>query len=299
MKRIFALILVLALAGSLAVPVFAEDAPLLILDNPTSVYVVDDADLLTSEEEARLEESAREISQRQACDVVLGTASYLNGATPMEYADDYFDYNGYGYGEDRTGILLLVSMEDRDVWVSTRGEAIQAFTDDGIQYLIEQLFNDLSYGDYAGAFSTYYETADTMLSVYRGTASTQEAEDFNESFDDFVSDSENEWNEARESNRTGRILFRTVIALVIGLLGAFIPMSVLKSQVRNVHMKTNAANYMRPNSLNLTRNRDVYLYANTTSRVIETNRGNGGGHGGSSVHISSSGATHGGGGRKF
>ena len=49
--------------------------------------------------------------------------------------------------------------------------------------------------------------------------------------------------------------------------------------------------------MHLDRNRDIYLYANVTSRVIETNRGSGGG--GSSVHISSSGATHGGGGGKF
>lgn len=29
----------------------------------------------------------------------------LDGSTPMEYADDYYDYNGYGFGAGKDGIL--------------------------------------------------------------------------------------------------------------------------------------------------------------------------------------------------
>ena len=50
-------------------------------------------------------------------DLVVVTANTLGGKSPMEYADDYYDYNGY----TDDGALLLVSMEDRDWWISTKG----------------------------------------------------------------------------------------------------------------------------------------------------------------------------------
>lgn len=300
MKRAFALLLALALGACLRVPALAADeTPLLILDNPQTAYVVDEADLLTEEEETELETLAEEISRRQECDVVLVTANTLNGATPMDYADDYFDYNGYGYGPDRTGLLLLISMEERDWWISTRGEAIQAFTDTGIQYLGDKFLSSLSYGDYEDAFAAYFETADQMLSIYRGTLSDQEAEAYNQDFQDFEEEYYGEdWEDNREMEGAGHGLLRIILTAVIALAGPIIPISAQVAQIKNVRKKDNAASYLQRDSLRLNRNRDVYLYANTTSRVIETNRSSGG-HGGSSVHISSSGASHGGGGGKF
>ena len=40
------------------------------------------------------------------------TAGSLNGKTATKYADDYFDYNGYGLGNEKDGILLLISMKN-------------------------------------------------------------------------------------------------------------------------------------------------------------------------------------------
>lgn len=52
------------------------------------------------------------------------TEESINGAEPMDYADDYFDYKGYGMGEDKSGILFLVTMSERKFWMSTHGDAI-------------------------------------------------------------------------------------------------------------------------------------------------------------------------------
>ena len=67
------------------------------------------------------------------------TADTINGETPMAYADDYYDYNGYGAGADNDGILLLLSMEDRDWWISTTGYGIDAFTDYGIDVIGDEI----------------------------------------------------------------------------------------------------------------------------------------------------------------
>ena len=83
------------------------------------------------------------------------TAKTLNGATPASYADDTYDYNGYGYGNNRDGLLLLISMEDRDWYISTTGYGITAFTDAGIQYIGNKIKEHLSDGDYDAAFNSF------------------------------------------------------------------------------------------------------------------------------------------------
>ena len=145
MKRIITLFLSLLLLACLPLSVFAtENDTVLTVGSSNAAYVVDDADLLSASEASELSSIAEEISRRQQCDVVILTVDSLGGKSATAYADDYFDYNGYGYGADRSGILFLLSMEERDWWMSTRGSAIQAFTDDGIQYLFSKCKSNIS-----------------------------------------------------------------------------------------------------------------------------------------------------------
>ena len=110
-KILFAGIICLLLMTPLSLNVSAE-----LLDESLP-RVVDDADLLTENEEKSLENQIKAITDEYDFDVVLVTADTLGGKSPMEYADDYYDYNGYGANKDCDGVLLLVSMEDRDWWI--------------------------------------------------------------------------------------------------------------------------------------------------------------------------------------
>ena len=130
-KRLYIILFTLILSTMCVMPVFAQ--------NEMAAYVVDDAELLTDSEESSLNETLKEISNRQNCQVVVVTTNSLDGKSTEAYADDYYDYNGYG--ED--GIVLLVSMEDRDYWMSTHGFAIRAFTDAGIEYIQNKFLDDL------------------------------------------------------------------------------------------------------------------------------------------------------------
>ena len=153
-KRILAMIFVLALCFCTVIPAFAVDA-----DGFVSEYerVQDMAQLLSESERAALIKTLDELSERQKMDVIVVTTKTLDGKKPMEYADDIYDYCKYGYGEKRDGLLFLVSMEDRDWWISTCGYGITAFTDAGIQYIGEQMVEDLGDGNYAAAFNTFAE----------------------------------------------------------------------------------------------------------------------------------------------
>ena len=124
MKKMVSISIVLLLIALLCVSAFAAEKPLL----------VDDVGFLKSEEASEVETRLETLSDQLDLDVVIVTTKDLQGKSKMDYADDYFDYNGYGEGRqgDRSGVLLLVyqtSTGSTERWISTRGYGITAFTD--------------------------------------------------------------------------------------------------------------------------------------------------------------------------
>ncbi len=236
--------------------------------------LVDNADLLADSEESDLLAKLDEISERQQMDVVVVTINSLEGKTATEYADDFYDYNGYGFGKTRDGILLLVAMDDREWAISTCGSGIQTFTDAGQEYMVDQFKPDLSEGYYADAFNIFADTCD-----------------------DFMAQAESHEPYDRGNMPKGEfpLLTNLAIALVIGFIIALIVVSVMKSDLKSVRAQKNASNYTVPNSMRLTKNMDLFLYhvVTKTARPKDDDNSFGGG-GGSSVHVGSSGSSHGG-----
>ena len=149
-KRLFGILFVIFLCLSLSLSVFAQDnAPLL----------VDNADLLTDNQESELLSKLERIRKEYDMDVVVVTTDDLDGETPRNYADDFYDYNGYA--DD--GILLLISMEDSDWYISTSGFGITAVTDAGRKYMADQFTDDLSKENYCDAFITYADFCDDFI----------------------------------------------------------------------------------------------------------------------------------------
>ena len=73
----------------------------------TLPLLVDNADLISSDEEATLLARLEAFTEKHEMEIAVVTVSDLEGKTVEEYGDDFYDYNGYGYGEDdderRTG----------------------------------------------------------------------------------------------------------------------------------------------------------------------------------------------------
>ncbi|MBP5153661.1 MAG: TPM domain-containing protein [Lachnospiraceae bacterium] len=127
--------------------------------------IIDEGDLLTEAEEKELEARSSAIRSEHGTDLVVLTTNDLHGKNIMDVADDYYDYNGYGVGSDRTGILLVISVEpgDRQYWLSTCGSDIRRFKDeieDMKSVLVSYLKNG-RYGDAAKAFMDYVESVYT------------------------------------------------------------------------------------------------------------------------------------------
>lgn len=285
-------ILLLLLSFSLLLPVTVHAA------NPK---VIDDADLLTNQETDLLESSAQSLADTYQMDVVILTVDSLGGKTSEAYADDYFDYNGYGIGDDFSGILLLVSMEQRDWSISTCGEAIYAVTDYGIESLAEVFLPYLSNGRYYDAFRIYLQELETYFKAYR---SGDPIDGYIGSYDGpgtYQPGTQDEIVYYEEPFGFSDVMVRLLVALVIGAVIAGIVLLVMRGRMNTAKQQSGAKNYMVSGSYNLYRCQDFYLYSRTSRTRKQENNSSGGhgGGGGSSVHHSSSGRSHGGGHGKF
>ena len=240
----------------------------------------DGADLLSAEDEAALLDRLNTLSESLQFDVVIVTAKAIGERSPMEFADDYYDYNGFGYnGVDKDGCLLLISMADRDWWVSTRGEGITALDSD---YFIsclktDDFMEDLKAGNYDDSFTRFTELVEDFV--------TEARED-----QPYTSDHRyNDW----ENKKAG-----IGISLIIGLIvAAIVTATVRRGYVHAVRKKADAGSYLVNGSMRLTQSTDHFMYTHVDRTRRQTESSSSGGGGG--THTSSSGATHGGGGGKF
>ncbi|MDD2981050.1 MAG: TPM domain-containing protein [Hespellia sp.] len=235
--------------------------------------VVDEADLLTDEEERQLDDEISQIVTARSFDIVILTVPGLEGKSTESYADDYYDENGYGMGEDKDGVLFLVSMEDHDYYTSTCGYGLDAFTDYGIEEIGDHVASYLSDEEYFDGFEKFV----SMTEEYLDAAEAGTPYDVDNKYED-----------------PKNYFLRELIALVVSLGIGFVCVMVMKSQMNTARPQTQAASYEKDGSYELTRQRDTFMYMNVT-REKKAEKSSGG----SSSHTSSGGATHGGGGGKF
>ena len=256
-RKLFTLMLILCMVAGLTLTAYAA-----------SSHLVDSAGLLTSTDAASLESKLFQISDRHNVDVVIVTVDSTDGKSLMDFADDYYDYNGYR----ADGILLLVSMENSDWWVSTTGYGITAITDAGLEYMSDRFVSYLSDGEFAEGFDAFADLCDEFITQAKNG---DPYDNHNLPKDPF------------------RLVKNLIIALVIGIVAAWFTTGRMKAKLKTVHQQAKADDYIASGSLQLTHSRDLFLYTHLDRREKSESSS------GSSTHTSSSGTTHGGGGGKF
>lgn len=228
-KRIVAVLLLLVIC--FAIPVSAETDKELL---------VDQANLLTEAEADKLERELERISDRYDVDVVVLTVYSLGYQSSQAYADDFFDYKGYGRGSNRDGILLLVSTERNDWCISTSGSCQKDFDDNALDQIEDSILPNLRVGDFNEAFIAFVEECEQTLKF------------------DFAK--------------------HILIAIVVGVVVALIVTGIFRSQLKSVKFQSGASNYVRPGSMNVTKSQDIFLYKNVSRRPKPQNNSSSGGH---------------------
>ena len=244
--------------------------------------VIDKADLFNETEVTLLENNIKDISDKYNIDIVIVTTDDVNGKSSRDYADDFFDYEGYGLGNDYSGVLLLINMDDREVYISTSGKGERYFTDDRIESILDNLYRYLSDGQYFDGAEEFLSNTKKYLN--KGIPSNQYTVDENGNI----------------VLSTEEVMKRIGIAILISLGISSVVCAVVVATYKKPAVLPEET-YVDKNSITFTKRSDRFISTHTTSRKIpKDNGGSSSGSGGrSTTHTSSSGRSHGGGGKSF
>ena len=241
MKRVFSALLALILCTMLTVSVSAAQMPRLM----------DGADLLTDSQEAELLERLDAVSAELQTDVVIITLESCGGYSADEVIQAFYDQYGYGYGGNRDGVMLLLSMAERDWRILCNGFAADAITPSERDEIGDHIVEELSAGEYMEAFMEF-----TSLCRYE-----------------------------IEGERNGfpfNFGLSLAVSVVIGFVVALIATGIMRSKLKSVRSQTGAREYTRPGSMQLTRSSDLFLYRtmNRRRKPQQSSSGSRGGGGG-------------------
>ena len=212
-------------------------------------FLYDEADLLTDEQEAELVKKLTEVSHATNAQVVIATMATMDGGDIDSFVDYLYDSMGFGYGENHDGVLLLVCMDPREYRILSNGYAGTAIGPDQIDTLCDFMETYLPNGHYVAAFNSFADQCGEFLEYY------QMGSPF----------------------KVGKNL---AISLIIGIIAGLIVAFVLKSQLKSVRKQDQAHRYVKPGSMTVDIQYDIFLYRTVTrtqkqKRVESTSSGSG------------------------
>lgn len=244
-------------------------------NNAPAERVYDYADVLTDREEEKLRKKIAEVEALGHFDVILVTINQVMETSGvswedamMNYADDFYDYNQYGYDMVHgDGVLLLDNWYEGQggSWLCTTGRVYEQFSTFDIDDVLDEV---------------YYYVEDDPYTAYC-------------SYIDMVA--EKMCGEEYKPQLSVGVLY--VVPLLIALI--YLVINLNQKEAENT---VQANTYVAEGRPRMCGQADTFIRKNVTSRHIERSSGGGGGgrssggRGGS--HRSSSGVSHGGGGRR-
>jgi uncharacterized membrane protein YgcG len=236
--------------------------------DPDAPRVVDNADIFSDQEERALTQQLSALREKYNADFVLLTDDNTYDFSHDAYAADYYIFNGYGVGQNSTGMILFICMEPgyRGFWYGGTGDCENLFTGKNNNRLEDQLYDYMVDGNYAAGVEQYFNNVDKLFATGRVP---------------------------RTSGENVKLLG---ISGIIGAVIGFIVLTVLRSGMKTVAVASSADSYLAPGSFQLTHSQDIFLHRSVSRTLRESSSRSSGGGGKTS---SSSGHSFSGGGRRF
>lgn len=276
------------------------------------IKVYDFASLFNLDEVENLQEAATSLAEKYQMDVGIVTTDDAQGKSAMDYADDFYDQNDFGYGVDKDGVLFLIDMDNREIYISTCGKGISYFTDLRISQMLDSIYYFVSDGNYYDAATDFLDQVTLYLD--KGIPSNQNTVErpFSDPREDYHNPYMQEPLPSHKpfTTRLGQPLTTKSITLsiVASLIGAFILALISRGIVCYMYKHPyRTTPQTKPDDLSIRyiQREDRFVTSHTTKVKIQRNNPPGSGPGSfnasgrSSMHHSSGGHSHGGGGRKF
>lgn len=143
-------------------------------DNTLKIY--DYAKLIPDDKEKEIYNMIKKFISKYNMDMAIVTINENPKSSSMGYADDFYDYNDFGVGVNKNGLLFLIDMDNRKMWISTTGKAIEIYNDKRIDAILDYTYDKISKKDYSGCaeqfikYATYFAKkgrngGDTIIST--------------------------------------------------------------------------------------------------------------------------------------
>ena len=215
-------------------------------------YIFDLTDQLSFDEWAKLEARAEEISLRHGCGVYVAFVEdftkYYGGNDVYKTTYQLYHSNELGMGENRDGIIILLSMDDRDYAMFVYGKnAEYAFNKYGQEQLEDAFLGYFGDNDWYGGASHYLDTCDEYLTLAE------------------------EGDPVRKNPLPMYLIVVAASCVISGIICL-----VMKGKLRTVHKKVEANEYVAAGGLTLTKQYDRYTHTTETRTKISSDSDSGG-----------------------
>ena len=261
-RAFFFVFLLIVTLGSVTVCAAEESA------DGRNVY--DDAGLLTQSEQKAVEEQILALKEASGWNIFAVTTSDTGGKSTMAFADDFFDEHS---PEQEDGVAVVIDMDNRQIYISTCGIAIRYLTDERIERILDDAYEEITDGEYKACLSVMLDGVERY-------------------YEDGIPNGQ--YNYDTETGKVSRYRSITFVEFLIALaLGILCSVIVWLSVVGKYRLKSPTFHYdFRGNGhLDLRVREDRFINQTLTHRRIPRET-SGGGHssaGRSSTHTSSSG----------
>lgn len=247
-KRVFSLLMALLIIMSLSVTAFADGGY-------EGSYVIDKAGILTEEQANSLEAMAAESSESSGCGIYLVIVDdyrqYTGESFDGDAAEKIYEDRSFGLGDDKSGIMLMMSMDDRHMYLLSHGLGSIALSDSENEDLRDDIKKYFKDDEWYQGFCEYIKKA--AGNVYLDSSRSSDHEYDSPIF---------------RSYKLKSRLLGIGVCLVIGLVAAFAVVMVLRAQLRSVAKETDAGRYADKGGLNLSRHYDRFTHR-SRSRVYD------------------------------
>ncbi len=282
-RRLLSLLLILLLLAALLPAAFAEAPAAEETPAPDFPYVLDQAGLLRDSQREALEQKAAALSEQHQCALYIVTVQDHTQYNPDVYeaAKGIFQYYDLGWGAEKNGVILLLSMGERDYAFAGHGDLGETICGHESSWLIEDRFlDDLRGNDWNGAFEDFLDACGEQLTKL------ENGEDINAGADIITGPDGLEYHDYNNPyDRQRSILPRVLAVIFVPLAVALIVCLSFKSQMKTAKEAVRADEYLVPHSIKLRVQEDRFTHRTESRTLIESDSGHrSSGGGGSSFH---------------
>ena len=202
--------------------------------------LVDNADLLKDGEEKELLKRLEAFTKEYEMEIAIVTVKEIEGNDIQKYGEAIYKSNDYGYGDDKSGVLLLYKdgkEGEREICIISNGDAEKDFFEAINSNIIDAIIGSLKSGDYVGAFNKFVDEAEKTV----------------------------------KPNVSPVLL---LVFILFGVTGGMLTTTVIASKNKSVHAHDDANLYTRQGSLMVTGQYDSFVNTYTSKVAKAENSSN-------------------------